>query len=55
MLLLGPVDGRQVPIRSCNRLDVVDFAGPMSHSAADILIRQENGEEQSGWRSLRTQ
>ena len=46
MLLLGPVDGRQVPIRLRDRLNVVDFEGSMSHFAVDNQIDLVNGGEQ---------
>ena len=44
----GPVDGSQVPIGFCDRLDVLDLEGPASHFAGDLQIRKELGEEQSG-------
>ena len=50
MLLLAPVDGRNVPTRPRGRLDVVDFEGPMpyfrrtSEFAGEIVKSSVGGE-----------
>ena len=55
MLLAGPIDGRKMPVGLRDWLDAPVLIGPLPYFTADIQVREETGEKQPGWRSLRTQ